>query len=85
MKLWNKGRFGFWIVGNRYMRRRDAMQLRLLELQGKVKERDRILIMLNDPEWHEESKDYSNPNTDLAHYSGYCWGCQLAAAIKKGN
>jgi hypothetical protein len=82
---WNTGRFGFWIVGKRYMRRRDAMQMRLMELQGKTKERDRILNMLNDPEWHEETKSYSSTDTDLAHYPEYCWGCQLAAAIKKGN
>jgi hypothetical protein len=82
---WNAGRFGFWIVGKRYMRRRDAVQMRLMELQGKTKERDRILIMLNDPEWHEESKSYQRPDTDMAHDSGYCWGCQLAASIKEGK
>jgi hypothetical protein len=30
LKLWNKGGFGFWIVGLSYMRRRDAVMGRLL-------------------------------------------------------
>jgi len=30
LKLWNKGGFGFWIVGLNYMRRRDALMGRLL-------------------------------------------------------
>ena len=25
LKLWNKGGFGFWIVGLNYMRKRDAL------------------------------------------------------------
>ena len=52
---------------------------------GMKQERDRILITLSKLEWHEETKSYSSTDTDLAHYPEYCWGCQLAAAIKKGN
>jgi hypothetical protein len=45
---WNKGSFGFWIVGKSYMRRRDAMQMALLEAQGMRKERERIIKLLID-------------------------------------
>ena len=82
LRLWNRGRFGFWLVGKRYMRSRSAVMQRIMEAQGMRKERERILILLNNPEWHEESKSYQRLDTDLAHDSGYCWGCQLAAAIK---
>jgi hypothetical protein len=30
IRLWNKGGFGFWIVGLNYMRKRDAVMQRLL-------------------------------------------------------
>jgi hypothetical protein len=52
---------------------------------GMNQERKRILILLNNPEWHEESKSYQRPDTDMAHDSDYCWGCQLAASIKEGK
>ena len=45
---WNKGRFGFWIVGKSYMRRRDVVQWVLLEAQSRRKERERIIKLLTD-------------------------------------
>ena len=48
---WNKGRFGFWIVGKSYMRRRDAVQVALLEAQGQCKERLRIIKLLENERW----------------------------------
>lgn len=53
--------------------------------QAAREERERILILLNDPEWHEESKSYQRLDTDLAHQSDYCWGCQLMELIRGEN
>ena len=36
LRLWNKGAFGFWIVGINYMRRRDALMQQIL-CQGEQK------------------------------------------------
>jgi hypothetical protein len=30
IRLWNKGGFGFWIVGLNYMRKRDALMQQLI-------------------------------------------------------
>jgi hypothetical protein len=48
-------------------------------------ERERIIKILSDPEWHEESKNYTQTDNDLSHDSDYCWGCQLISIFRKGN
>jgi hypothetical protein len=48
LKTWNRGKFNFWIVGISYMRRRDAMIQRFFELQGKAKERKRIIELIEN-------------------------------------
>lgn len=48
LKTWNRGKFNFWIVGISYMRKRDAMIQRFFELQGKAKERRRIIGLLEE-------------------------------------
>ncbi len=48
LKTWNRGKFNFWIVGIGYMRKRDAVIQRFFELQGKTKERRRIIGLLEE-------------------------------------
>lgn len=46
-------------------------------------EASKVLKILQDPEWHEESKSYTSQDTDLAHDQQYCWGCQLSEVIRE--
>lgn len=46
LKTWNRGKFNFWIVGISYMRKRDAVMQRFFEAQGRLKERQAIIELL---------------------------------------
>jgi len=72
----------------RFMREVQGMQKMMSEAckafldAGVQIEQDRILKLLADPEWHEETKDFTRSDSDLSHQPEYCWACQLQAAIK---
>ena len=48
---------------------------------GVIAERNRILKILAQAEWHEETRDYTARDTDLKHIPQYCTTCQLQAEI----
>lgn len=57
-RFWNKGKYGFWIVGLKYMRGRDLLIQRMFYSQGRQSEREYIIKLLkaNEKEMLAESK-----------------------------
>lgn len=46
-KKWNRGRFGFWLVGTAYMKRRDEMVRAVAAAHAKLKEKNRIEAVIS--------------------------------------